>query len=93
VTLSDQDRTVALRVGQRVQVSLGEDFDWAVQVDDPSILSGVPNISVARGVQGVYEAHRSGQTLLTATGDPTCRKAQPPCEQPSRSFRVQIAVQ
>ena len=93
VTLSDQDRTVALQVGHRVLVNLGEEFDWTVEIDDPSILSRVPNIAVVRGAQGVYEAHRAGQAVLTASGDPVCRKVQPACAQASRPFRVQIAVQ
>jgi hypothetical protein len=93
VTLSDQDRTLMLQVNQRVLVNLGEEFDWSVQIDDPSIVSRLPNITVARGAQGVYEAHRVGQTVLSATGDPVCRRAQPACAAPSRSFRVQIVVQ
>jgi hypothetical protein len=52
----------------------------------------VPNISVITGAQGVYAAKQPGQTTLTASGDPVCRTAQPPCGAPSRAFRVQIVV-
>ena len=92
VTLADDGRTVSLQISQRLLVNLGEEFDWTVQVTDPSIISRVPNITVVRGAQGVYQANRAGQTALSATGDPVCRKAQPACAAPSRAFQVQISV-
>jgi hypothetical protein len=53
----------------------------------------VVNITVVRGAQGVYEAHQTGGTTLTATGDPVCRQSQPPCAIPSRLFEIQVTVQ
>jgi hypothetical protein len=92
VSAADDGRTISIRVGQRLLVNLGEQFDWTVQVADPSIVSRVPNISVVRGAQGVYQANRVGQTALTASGDPACRKAQPACAEPSRTLQVQLDV-
>jgi hypothetical protein len=93
VTLADAGATIALHPGDRFLLALGEGYDWTVTIGDPAIVSRVPNILPVRGAQGVYEAHTAGQTTLTATGDPACRKAQPPCMMPSRQFQVQIIVQ
>ena len=93
VTLADQGNTITLHPGDRFLLSLGEGYDWTVNVADPSTVSRVVNILVVRGAQGVYEARRQGQTTLSAVGDPPCRKSIPPCMLPSRVFRVTIAVQ
>jgi hypothetical protein len=92
VTLSDSGRTINLQVGERFLLSLGDTLNWSLQVDDPGILSRVPNILTVRGSQGLFEAHRAGRTKLTATGDPACRKAQPACMLPSLFFQLQIVV-
>src|ERR1700716_2251537 len=93
VTLADDGRTISLQTGQRALVSLGDDFDWTVQVEDASILSRVTGGTVLCGAQVLYQANRVGQTTLTASGDAACRKAQPAWALPSRPFRVWVAVQ
>jgi hypothetical protein len=93
VTLADNGRTISLQTGQRASVSLGDDFDWTVQVEDPSILSRITGVAVVAGAQVFYQANRAGQTTLIASGDPACRKAQPACAQASRTLRVTIVVQ
>lgn len=92
ITLADQGKTLTLAPGQRFLLDLGEGFDWSPVVGDPAIVSRVPNISVIRGAQGIYEAHAPGQTTLTVTGDPTCRQSTPPCMAPSRMFSLTIVV-
>ncbi|MHB9031772.1 MAG: hypothetical protein ACYC6L_01865 [Anaerolineae bacterium] len=92
ITLGDNNKTITLAVNERVLLNLGEGYTWNVTVADQSVISRVVNITVIRGAQGVYEAHKAGQTTLTAVGDPACRTAKPPCEQPSRSFSVTIVV-
>jgi predicted small lipoprotein YifL len=93
VTLSDDGQTITLRVGESFLLKLGEDYNWTATVDDQTIVSRAKNIAVIRGAQGVYDALRVGKTNLTAVGDPPCRQANPPCEQPSRVFKIQIVVQ
>jgi hypothetical protein len=93
VTLADDGKTISLRVGESFLLKLGEDYDWTPIVADQTIVSRAMNIAVIRGAQGVYDAHKAGKTTLTATGDPVCRQATPPCEQPSRTFTIQIVVQ
>jgi hypothetical protein len=53
----------------------------------------VKNIAVIAVAQGVYQALAPGSTTLSATGDPQCRTAQPPCENPSTVFSITIIVQ
>jgi hypothetical protein len=93
VTLADDGQAITLRVGDSFLLKLGEDYNWTPTVDDQTIVSRVVGITVVRGAQGVYNALRAGKTTLTAVGDPVCRQANPPCEQPSRMFTIQIVVQ
>jgi len=92
ITLADDGGTVRIAVGERFLLSLGTDYDWGVTVADPSIVDRVRNITVVRGAQGVYVALASGTTVLSAVGDPPCRKTTPPCGAPSRGFGVTIDV-
>ncbi len=89
VTLADYRATVQLQVGQRFVLRLSDDatYDWAVTMPDEAILKRLGD----KG-QGVYEAAKQGQTTLTASGDPSRRKVQPPCLRPSISFLVQLSV-
>jgi hypothetical protein len=92
VTLADDGQTVTVAHGTSFLLALGNDDDWKIQVGDETVISRVLNIAVIAGAQGVYAAKQPGQTTLTASGDPICRTAQPPCGAPSRTFRVQIVV-
>jgi hypothetical protein len=40
-----------------------------------------------------YRTIFPGRAILTAVGDPPCRKAQPACAAPSRLFRLEVIVQ
>ena len=86
VTLADDGQVVTLAHGTSFLLALGSDNDWKVQVGDETVVSRVPNISVIAGAQGVYAAKQPGQTTLTASGDPVCRTAQPPCGAPVARF-------
>ncbi len=93
VTLADNNQTIQLHTGERFLLDLGTGYDWTVNVANPSIVSRVVNVLVIQGAQGIYEAKQPGTTTLTATGDPPCRKATPPCALPSRIFQIHIVVQ
>lgn len=92
ITLNDSGQTLQLQVGQRFLLDLGTGYDWTVTVADTAIVSRVVNVLVVEGAQGIYEAKQPGRTILTATGDPPCRKAQPPCGAPSRLFKIDIVI-
>jgi hypothetical protein len=93
VTLDNDGQTIRLHIGDSFLLKLGEGYDWTVTIDDQTVVSRVMNVMVVRGAQGLYQAKRTGQTMLMATGDPPCRQSQPPCAMPSRLFRLQIVVQ
>ncbi|MBU4220205.1 MAG: hypothetical protein KKA10_01060 [Euryarchaeota archaeon] len=59
---------------------------------DQTIFSRVVNVLVVRGAQGIYVAHRPGNTTLTAVGSPECLKSQPPCARPSILFKLFVVV-
>lgn len=93
VTLADNGATVRLHPGDRFVMMLGEAYDWQVTPADPNVVSRVVNITTVRGSQGVYEAHRAGQTTIEATGDPACRQSKPPCMMPSIAFTLNVVVE
>jgi hypothetical protein len=92
VTIADDGQIIALRVGDSFLLQLGDAWNWNVTVADQSIVSRKIGVMVIRGAQGIYVAHKAGQTILTAVGDLPCRSAQPPCAAPSRIFQVTIVV-
>ena len=92
ITLADNGRTIELCRNEAIQLKLGEGYDWAITIPNQAVISRDINIAVVRGAQGLYIAHKLGQTSLEAVGDPTCRQSEPPCETPSLSFRVRINV-
>jgi len=93
VTLADDGQTLTFQVGQSFLLFLGNNYKWSATAGDPAVVSHVPNVFVIPGSQGLYQARRPGHTTLTASGDPACRQAQPPCAAPSMVFSVQIVVQ
>jgi hypothetical protein len=94
ITLEDSGKTVQIHTGGRFVLSLGTDiYEWAVAIDDQTVLHRVVNITPLRGSQGVYEALKAGSTVLHASGDPLCAQAKPACKMPSRLFTLTVVVQ
>ena len=92
ITLADNGRTITLNVNETFLLKLGEGYDWDITIDDQTIFSRVVNVLVVRGAQGIYVAHRPGNTTLTAVGSPECLKSQPPCGRPSILFKINVVV-
>jgi len=92
VTLADDGGTITLPTGTSFLLALGSDFDWQVQIADAAIVSPYPHAVIPPDAQGIFTATQQGQTTLTATGNPKCFSATPPCLAPSRSFRFQIVA-
>jgi carboxyl-terminal processing protease len=93
VTLNDEGRMITMKVGESFLLKLGEEYDWTVTIANQTILSRAKNVMVVRGAQGLYEASKTGNTTLAATGDPVCRQSQPSCAMPSRLFEIKVEVQ
>jgi hypothetical protein len=93
VGIDDQGRTVVMHVGDRFLLQLGEVFNWTVTSSDDTIVGRVPNITVIRGAQGLYEGRKAGEATLNATGDPLCRSSKPACMVPSISYTLHVQVE
>ena len=92
VTLSDNNRTINLKVGDSFLLNLGDTYNWRISVSPPGIISRRVNVMVIRGAQGIYDAISPGTTTLSAVGDPFCLSAKPPCAMPSIDFNIKISV-
>ena len=93
VAADANNRTISMHQGQAFVLSLSQDFNWQVSVDDPAVLRRL-NIAPP-GSEGAYQAASVGQTALTAIGNPACPSAQPPCSPvpAQQSIRIQVVVQ
>ena len=93
VTLDDNNATFNLHVGNSFLLNLGTDmYDWTVSVDKESVLRMKMGVMVIKGTQGIYDVLAPGTAILTATGDPLCRKSKPVCGAPSIVFIVTLVV-
>ncbi|HKV41630.1 MAG TPA: hypothetical protein VJX67_20670 [Blastocatellia bacterium] len=94
VTLADNGTTVNLNMGDHLFVYLGTTYDWSVPTFDPNVMGPVPGVgTLIIGAQALLQTENPGQTTLTLTGDPPCRKVTPPCELPSIRFQITVTVQ
>jgi len=91
ITLADDGQTIAMQVGERITVALGEQYRWEVTSSNTSVISRLPQFLMVRGAQGIYEAHQAGQATLQATGTMVCAAGQP-CPALARVFRVTVTV-
>lgn len=92
VTLAQNNQEIFLKNGERFLLKLGNNYNWNIDINNQTIVSRVINIMVINGAQGIYEAHNTGTTTLTAQGDPFCLSSIPRCAMPSILFRVNITV-
>lgn len=93
ITLANNNQSITLQVGQRFLLQLGDSNRWNVNIDNQDVVSRLVNISVVKGAQGVYEAHRTGNALLSAVGTAVCDPTQGVCSHLAIGFALQITVQ
>lgn len=97
VLITDTDRAVTVKSGQRLEVILDAKpgmSDWSgINVDDYTVLHPVPTgITAARGVTVAgYEAARPGTATIRATATPLCSPGQA-CPAFAMIFEVQVTV-
>jgi hypothetical protein len=92
VTLDDNRRGVDLKVGQYLSVRLGQGYDWQVSVSQPGVLEFTSTASEPQGQQAVLRAVQSGETRVVADRQPTFKRTQPPCTEPTRAYYVNVRV-
>jgi hypothetical protein len=92
ITFSNDNQSIILQAGQRFLLQLGDAARWTVNIDNQDVVSRVMNMAVVKGAQGVFEAHKAGQALLSAVGTPVC-PAQGVCSHLAIGFALQITVQ
>jgi hypothetical protein len=77
VTRANDRGTVTARVGDRIQIALGADFDWRLDPPDGIVLTrGVQRELLVRGTQAVWTASAPGQATISATGTVVCPSGQ-----------------
>ena len=82
---------VYLRVGEQLQLKLGDGYIWTINFSEPGIIKALPVTEPAG--QMLFDALQPGRTELQAMGDPKCRLVKPPCGMPSILFTLQIVVE
>ncbi len=92
VTLESAGQSVDMAVGQTLELALGEGYEWDVTIGDTSILRVQAMSPAGGGSQGLYKAEKVGQTTIEASGEPLCRKLNPPCGMPSRAITIEVTV-
>jgi hypothetical protein len=92
ITFDQNGQTLTFQPGDRFILMLGDGYKWEVMILDPAVVSQASELAPVDGSQGVFETHQSGQTELTASGDPLCRNQKPACMAPSIIFEVKIFV-
>ncbi|HZQ34303.1 MAG TPA: hypothetical protein VFD32_00105 [Dehalococcoidia bacterium] len=92
LTLADNGTTVAVALGDRIELRLDVNLNWTVSVSDSTVLRRPPGIALVREVQGLWEAIARGNATISATGDAPCRLATPPCSVPSLLFSATVNV-
>lgn len=77
VTRATDRGTVQARVGDRIQIALGADYEWRLDPPDGVVLTrGVQNELLIRGTQAVWTAAAPGTATIRATGTVICPSGQ-----------------
>lgn len=94
ISLDDNGKTFSMHVGDSLLLNLGTDaYDWTAFVDNEKVLRMKVGVMVIKGAQGIFDALSPGTTILSASGDPLCRKSRPACAMPSILFSITIVVE
>ena len=73
VTRANDRGTVAAKVGDRIQIALGSEYDWRLDPPDGVILvRGVQDQALVRGTQAIWTAAAPGTATISATGTVVC---------------------
>ena len=92
ITTADNGGTLTVHVGDRVQVALGEQYEWKLDPPDGVVLTHpVQNYMLIRGTQAIWLASAPGTTTIRATGTAVCPSTAP-CPQYAILFSATVNV-
>jgi hypothetical protein len=96
LTEADSGKTIFVNFGQTVRVTLhgsvGNGWTAAVSSNESALETLASSADSAGNAAGRFKATAPGLADITATQDPSCRRATPPCEAPTRLFVVHVHV-
>lgn len=94
VTRADDKGTVTARVGDRIQIALGEQYDWRLDPPDGIVLvrQTPQTYLLVRGTQAIWLARSAGTSTIHATGTVPCPSGKA-CIQIVVSFSATVDVQ
>lgn len=84
--------TVQMQTGDTLQVNLTGNYDWGITIANPAVLNVVSAAPTSGAGRAVYTAAQTGETTLVLTGDPPCRKSNPPCGLMTRVIEFKVIV-
>jgi hypothetical protein len=77
VTRASDRGTVTAKVGDRIQIALGSEYEWRLDPPDGVVLvRGVQNQALVKGTQAIWTAAAPGTSTITATGTVICPSGQ-----------------
>ena len=77
VTRANDHGTVTARVGDRIQIALGTEYDWRLDPPDGVVLvRTVQTQLLVRGTQAVWTAAAPGTATISANGTVVCPSGQ-----------------
>jgi hypothetical protein len=74
VTKASNQQTVTARVGDHIQIALGDDINWQLEPPDGTVLAREPlqNYLLVRGTQAIWLAQSAGRSTIEASGGMNC---------------------
>lgn len=87
----DVQQTLEARVGTSFELPLSAAMDWIIHIGDEHIAAPAPD-AAKRNPPGPFQALAPGETMIVATGNPTCLKSHPACLRPSLTTSFKVIV-
>jgi hypothetical protein len=92
VTLADDRQTVSARVGDDIQIALGDEYQWEIDPPDGVVLiHPFQTYLLRQGTQAIWLARSVGRSTIKATGTAACASGQP-CLRSAILFMVTVDV-
>ena len=95
ITIVDNGGTLTVRVGDRVQIALGDQYEWTLDPPDGVVLTHpVQNYMLVRGTQAIWLASAAGTSTIHASapaGAASCPVGYA-CQSPRIAFVATVVV-